>query len=421
MDFTSAIVAFFLSLFGFTSDQALTDVPPTVAPSATETAIDRDDSINLNPTEEMIGDEPKFNDGDKSPVPVASGSKNGVTMLVAGGCFWCVEADLEKTPGVIDAVSGYAGGTTENPSYKDYSQNGHREVVLTTYDPSQISFEDILIVTLKNTDPTDDDGTFYDRGDNYSAAFYFENDEQKNIINNLIAEIDTHGPYKKQLAIDVAERPEFYPAEDFHQDYYKGTLSKFKYKHYRNASGRDDFIAEHWGNNRGPLLPWRQDNDTSLNSTNQTNNHWQLYVKPSKDELRQTLSPLAFNVTQESGTERAHTSPLNKVYERGIYVDILSGEPLYSSRDKFDSHTGWPSFTKSIMPGAVTEHEDHKLFFKRIEVRSVIADNHLGHIFNDGPPERGGLRHCINGVALRFVPEADMVLEGYGDFLVTLD
>ncbi len=337
------------------------------------------------------------------------------TMIVAGGCFWCVEADLEKTPGVIEVVSGYGGGTTDNPTYRNYGSGGHREVVEVTYDANQISFEDILIVTLKTTDPTDDDGTFNDRGDKYSSAFYYETAAQKTIIENLIAEVDANGPYDAPLAIDVEERPQFWVAEDNHQDYYKGALTQLKYQFYRNGSGRTAFIQKHWGSDTSPNLPWR--NETKNTTMNDNTYPWSNYSKPDKETLRTTMDPLAFKVTQEDGTERAGTSPLDKIYEPGIYVDVLSGEPLFSSKDKFDSGTGWPSFVAPITPDAVTAHEDRKLFSVRTETRSAIADNHLGHVFNDGPADRGGLRYCMNGVALRFVPEADMEVEGYGDFI----
>jgi len=345
----------------------------------------------------------------------ASIQSQWATMLVAGGCFWCVEADLEKTPGVIEVVSGYSGGTTENPTYEDYGQGGHKEVAEVTFDPSQISFEEILIVTLKTTDPTDDDGTFGDRGDKYSSAFYYENPAQEEIIANLIAEVNQFGPYDDELAINVEQRSKFWPAEEYHQDYYKGTFTRLNYQYYRNGSGRNAFIEKYWGENGYTTdLPWRQ------NTNIQTNNNdymWSDYKKPSKAELKNRLEPVVFKVTQEDGTERAGTSPLDKNWEEGIYVDVLSGEPLYSSKDKFDSGTGWPSFTQPITPQAVTEHTDRKLFSVRTETRSAIADNHLGHVFADGPADKGGLRYCMNGAALEFVPKAEMEERGYGDFL----
>jgi peptide methionine sulfoxide reductase msrA/msrB len=360
----------------------------------------------------MLGEQPTGTE-----LPAATPAVAGPdirTMLVAGGCFWCVEADLEKTSGVISAVSGYAGGSTENPTYKNYGSGGHREVVEVTFDANEVSFEEILIVTMKTTDPTDDDGTFADRGDKYSAAFYYENPAELAIINNLIAEVNELGPYDAPLAVDVEARPQFWQAEDSHQDYYKGTLTRLKYQYYRNASGRNDFIETHWGGDTSPTLPWRADNNETISMNTYP---WSNYQKPDLATLEATLEPLAFKVTQKDGTERAGTSPLDKIYEPGIYVDILSGEPLFSSKDKFDSGTGWPSFTQPITTGAVTEHEDRKLFVTRTEIRSAIADNHLGHVFTDGPADRGGLRYCMNGVALRFVPEAAMQAEGYGDFV----
>ncbi|MFT5832076.1 MAG: peptide methionine sulfoxide reductase msrA/msrB [Candidatus Paceibacteria bacterium] len=346
---------------------------------------------------------------------------NTQTAIVAGGCFWCVEADLEKTSGVIGVVSGYAGGSTDNPTYQNYGSGGHREVVEVTYDANRVSFEDVLIVTLKTTDPTDDEGTFGDRGDKYSSAFYYETAAQKTIIENLIAEVDENGPYTSPLAIDIEARPKFWAAEDNHQDYYKGILTKLKYQFYRNGSGRTAFIEKHWGTDTGPNLPWRNESNTNntTNSTtmNDTTYPWNNYSKPDREILEATMEATAFRVTQKDGTERAGTSELDKIYDRGIFVDVLSGEPLYSSRDKFDSGTGWPSFTAPITSGALTLHEDRKLFSVRTETRSTIADNHIGHVFNDGPADKGGLRYCMNGAALRFVPEADMAVEGYTDFL----
>lgn len=347
-------------------------------------------------------------------------------MLVAGGCFWCVEADLEKLPGVIAVVSGYAGGNVPNPNYENYSKNGHREVVEVTYDANRVTFEQILIYAMKHMDPTDDDGSFGDRGEYYSPAFYYGNAAEKAKIENLIADVDKNGPYKKPLGIDVEADSTFYRAEDYHQDYYKGTLSKIKYQYYRNASGRDKFIAASWGADTGATLPWRTVAnpvaEVITNPVNQSNSivMWKNYIKPSKAELKTSMEAVAFNVTQEDGTERARTSPLDKNYEAGIYVDVLSGEPLFSSKDKFDSGTGWPSFVKPIEGGAITEHEDNTFFSKRTEVRSKIADNHLGHVFTDGPADRGGLRYCMNGVALRFIPESDLEASGYGEFKASL-
>ena len=338
------------------------------------------------------------------------------TMLVAGGCFWCVESDLEKLPGVLEVVSGYAGGTTQNPAYENYSKNGHKEVVEVTFDANVVSFREVAIYALKHMDPTDGEGSFYDRGVSYGPALYYETDTEKALIDSLLATIDQNGPYEKPLAVAVLQRPTFFAAEDYHQNYYKGTLSSLKYQYYRKASGRDAFIEKNWGTDTGPTLSW----EVTSNTTMTPNKNWRDYVKPSKEVLKESLDAITFKVTQEEGTERAGTSPLDKEYGRGIYVDVLSGEPLFSSRDKFDSGTGWPSFTAVITKDAVTEHEDNTFFTTRTEVRSKIADNHLGHVFPDGPRDRGGLRYCMNGVSLRFVPEAEMAAAGYEEFLTAL-
>jgi peptide methionine sulfoxide reductase msrA/msrB len=420
MDFISGFFIAIASWFGMQTSVPAQEVPVVVQQEQfTQEAIEDTELMKVSPQtevseleDEMQGQAQEQTLTNDEP-PAAVTVPDIQTMIVAGGCFWCVESDLEKLDGVIGVISGYSGGSTENPTYQNYGEGGHREVVEVTYDANQISFEDILIVTMKTTDPTDDDGTFGDRGDKYSSAFYYENTSQKTIIDSLIEEVDKYGPYDKPLAIDVEERQKFWSAEDYHQDYYKGTLTQLKYQYYRSASGRNVFIDKYWGaDGHTPVLSWR--NTVSINS----NTHmWSNYQKPTKDELKSQLDAVAFKVTQEDGTERAGTSPLDKVYEDGIYVDILSGEPLYSSKDKFDSGTGWPSFVKPITENALTEHQDRKLFSVRTETRSAIADNHLGHVFTDGPADRGGLRYCMNGVALLFVPKAEMEERGYGDFL----
>jgi peptide methionine sulfoxide reductase msrA/msrB len=427
MDFIAALFGSFLALFGIGAQQAPPVVVPNEPVAVEEQMTDDLPEVAINPSVTEIPEEPASNETETiademsgavapttaAPV-VATLPPNVQTVLVAGGCFWCVEADMEKTKGVISAVSGYAGGSSENPTYKNYGSGGHREVVLVTYDANQVSYEDILIVTMKTTDPTDDDGTFGDRGDKYSAAFYYETPAQKQIIDALIADVNANGPYDALLAIDVEPRATFWPAEEYHQDYYKGPLTQVKYNLYRTASGRTAFIEKYWGvNDHSPELSWR---DETV-STNNKQYMWNAYVKPSKDVLKTQLSDIAFKVTQEDGTERAGTSPLDKIYEPGIYVDILSGEPLYSSKDKFDSGTGWPSFVKPITPEALTLHEDRKLFSVLTETRSAVGDNHLGHVFDDGPSELGGKRYCMNGAALRFVPKTEMEAAGYADFL----
>ena len=333
--------------------------------------------------------------------------KNERTLMIAGGCFWCVEADLEKLPGVTYVVSGYAGGTTEHPTYENYAAGGHREVVEVGYNPDVVSFKEIVIYAIKHMDPTDDEGSFHDRGQYYSPALYFENAEEKTLIEGLIADIEKNGPYKKPLAIDVLPRPQFWPAEAYHQDYYKNGLSSVKYQYYRNASGRDDFIEEHWGENTGPELPWQK---------SESDESWTNFKKPSDDDLKSSLTDMQYRVTQEAGTESAFQNEYWDNHEEGIYVDVVSGEPLFSSTHKFDSGTGWPSFTRPIEFDMVVERNDYRLILPRTEVHSKIADSHLGHKFNDAPEELGGIRYCMNSAALRFVPKEHMEAEGYGAY-----
>lgn len=349
---------------------------------------------------------------EKAKSSPATASSARATMLIAGGCFWCVEADIEKLSGVIEAVSGYAEGTNENPTYENYAKNGHREVVEVTYNPTVVSFEEILIYAMKHMDPTDGAGSFADRGEYYSPAFYYETEEQKATIDALITDVNEHGPYDKSLAIDVVKRPTFWPAEDYHQNYYKNGVSSLKYKFYRAASGRDSFIEKYWGENTSPDLPWRDKIEDSTSS-----NAWIAFTKPSDEELRNSLTDIQYKVTQKAGTEPAFSNTYWDNKAEGIYVDVVSGEPLFSSTHKFDSGTGWPSFTRPIEYDMVTGHKDYKLILPRTEIRSAIADSHLGHVFNDAPKELGGVRYCMNSAALRFVPKEEMEGEGYGQFL----
>ncbi len=330
------------------------------------------------------------------------------TALFGNGCFWCVESDLEKVAGVKVVVSGYAGGTTPNPTYKNYAEGGHREVVEVTYDPTVISYEQLVEHILKHGDPTDAAGSFGDRGVEYAPALYYVTDDEKEAAERVIKAVDAAAVLLKKITIAVLPSVPFWPAEEYHQDYAK--KNPIRYTYYRVASGRSAFIEKYWGE-RSTTFEFAT---TIENKMSTTNAPWETYVRPSDATLRERLTPLAYKVIVESGTERAGTSPYDKLAEPGIYVDVLSGEPLFLSRDKYDSGTGWPSFVKPVTDTAVTLHEDRGLFQVRTEVRSRIADAHLGHVFTDGPKDRGGLRYCMNGVALRFVPKERMQEEGYG-------
>jgi peptide methionine sulfoxide reductase msrA/msrB len=347
-------------------------------------------------------------------VPVEAGATGIRTAVFGNGCFWCVEHDLAKVDGVIDVVSGYAGGTTENPDYKNYDEGGHREVVLVTYEASQVSYGNLVEHIIKHGDPTDANGSFKDRGAEYAPAIYYETPEEAATARAVIAAVDGAGVFSAPLPLPVLPRVTFYPAEEYHQDY--SDKNPLKYGYYRAASGRTAFITSTWGDdlNRftySRIAPTTESANAAVAQFAVSS--WQGYRLPSEQALRAQLSTQSYAVTREDDTERAGTSPLDKNYEPGIYVDIISGEPVYSSKDKFDSGTGWPSFVKPITEDAVTLHEDNTLFSKRTEVRSRYSDSHLGHVFDDGPDDRGGKRYCMNGAALRFIAKADMKAAGY--------
>ncbi len=338
------------------------------------------------------------NDGTKEYMDKNIKIDNASTAMFAGGCFWCVESDLEKIPDVISVTSGYSGGTSESPTYEDYKEGKHREVVEVAYDPQQVTFRELATYLVRHIDPTDSDGSFGDRGEAYAPALYYSSDEEKQIIQEVLKEIDESGVYSEPLAVDILPRTKFWPAEEYHQNYAK--KNPLKYGYYRRVSGRDAFIKEHWGDMAGDVF---DSEDVE-------------YIKPSDDELKDMLTPLQYDVTQEDGTEPAFNNEYWDNHDEGIYVDIVSGEPLFSSTDKFDSGTGWPSFLKPIDSSFVTEHDDYKLFLKRTEVRSAQADSHLGHILLDGPESNDKVRYCMNSAALRFVPRSNLTNEGYGEY-----
>lgn len=304
----------------------------------------------------------------------------------AGGCFWCMVSPFEEMPGIIKVVSGYTGGHKENPTYQEVCSEttGHYEAVQITYESTLFPYEKLLQLYWSQIDPTDPGGQFHDRGSSYRTAIFYHNEEQEEKAQLSKDELEKSGRFAKPIVTQILPASVFYAAEEYHQGYHK--KNPLHYKGYRKGSGREDFIEENW------------------------------QQKKDAKKLKEELTSLQYEVTQNNGTEPAFNNEFWDHKEEGLYVDIVSGEPLFSSLEKFDSGCGWPSFTKPLHSNQVKEKSDYTHFMVRTEVRSKGGDSHLGHVFNDGPgPE--GLRYCINSAALRFIPKADLEKEGYGEYL----
>ena len=337
---------------------------------------------------------PKNNGLPENPNKDLVFDKNNLKEIyLAGGCFWGIEAYMARVYGVADAVSGYANGNTSNPTYEDVSHknSGHAETVLVKFDPKIVSLADILRAYFHVIDPTLTNKQGNDIGVQYRTGIYFVDPQDAKIIREVFAE--EQKKYSKPLVVEVAPLKNFYEAEDMHQNYLEKNPNG--YCHINLSS-----------------VP----NTKSIVQIDPNN-----YVQPPNALLQEKLTPLQYAVTRENRTDVPFTNEYNDNYTAGIYVDVITGEPLFTSLAKYDSGTGWPSFTKPIAPEVMTTSQDLSHGMVRLEVRSRAGDNHLGHLFDDGPAEKGGQHYCINSSSLRFIALEDMEKEGYAAFKVLFE
>ncbi len=293
---------------------------------------------------------------------------------------------FHKYEGVERVISGYTGGHVDNPTYQQVCSEttGHLEAIEVTFDPEVISYEELLRIYWRQIDPTDGGGQFNDRGESYRPAIFYHSEEQRVAAERSKQEIEDSGRFDRPIEVEIRPAKTFWEAEDYHQDYYK--KNPFRYEMYRVGSGRAKFVKEAWSD------------------------------KKIQKELKDRLTPIQYKVTQENGTEPPFQNEYWDEEREGLYVDVIDGTPLFTSRDKFQSNCGWPSFARPIEEKRIDMNMDTTHHMVRTEVRSKGADSHLGHLFDDGPKELGGLRYCINSAALRFIPKEELESAGYGEY-----
>lgn len=321
-------------------------------------------------------------------------------IYLAGGCFWGVEAFMARIPGVAETTVGYANGITENPTYEEVCRGNtkHAETVQVVYDPAQVSLETLLDAFFTIIDPVSKNRQGNDIGTQYRTGIYTTDPADAATVQEIFEA--EQKKYNRPLAVELKPLLNFYPAEDYHQDYLDKNPNGYCHVDFGHL---DDFIGSGEASKDNKSADVRVDPDK--------------YAVPSEAELNARLTPQQLNVARKGGTE----APFDNAYwdnkEPGLYVDIVTGEPLFTSLDKYDSGSGWPSFTQPVDSSVVKENLDISHGMTRQEVRSRVGDTHLGHVFPDGPKNQGGLRYCLNSASLRFIPVADLEKEGYGEFL----
>lgn len=317
---------------------------------------------------------------------ISDSNMNLKTIYLAGGCFWGTQHLFSLVPGVKESITGYANSNIADPTYREVcsGKTGAAETVKVVYNPDEVGLTELLQLYFKSIDPTSLNRQGNDVGTKYRTGIYYSDPADKPVVDAAFATLQRR--YKVPLAIETGELKNFYPAEDYHQDY----LDK-------NPGGYCHI---------NPGLFKEAKNVGKVAGTGE-----------SREELRERLTPLQWEVTQNAATERPYINEYDQEFRKGIYVDIVDGTPLFVSTDKFDSGCGWPAFSRPIDESLLKETEDRSYGMVRTEVRSKKANSHLGHVFNDGPKESGGMRYCINSASLKFIPLDKMAEEGYGDYI----